>query len=115
MFWIRDQFRRKHHEVAANSEGTKINGYCGEIAICSSPVPRKVSAALFRRSGIGSVGFSVLFMRIFLTFCSLSRSLQSKSTFSEWNAKFLRKRYRVVREVKQKVSIRKVDLGQIPT
>ena len=58
-----------------NSESTKISRYCGGIAICSSRVHREVSAALFRRSGIGSVGFCVLFMRNFLTFCGLSRSL----------------------------------------
>ena len=69
-----------------NSESTKISRYCAGIAICSSRVPREVSAALFRRSGIGSVGFSVLFMCNFLSFCDLYRSLQSKSTFSEWNA-----------------------------
>ena len=71
-------------KLPRDSESTKISRYCGEIA--QVEYPRKVSAALFRRSGIGSVGFSVLFMRIFLTFCYLSRSLQSKSTFSEWNA-----------------------------
>ena len=64
----------------------KLVDTVGGIAICSSRVPREVSAALFRRSGIGSVGFSVLFMRNSLSFCDLYRSLQSKSTFSEWNA-----------------------------
>ena len=73
-------------KLPRNSESTKISRYCVGIAICSSRVPREVSAALFRRSGIGSVGFSVLFMRNFLSFCDLYRSLQSKSTFSEWNA-----------------------------
>ena len=52
-------------KLPRNSESTKISRYCGGIAICSSRVPREVSAALFRRSGIGTVGFSVLLMRIF--------------------------------------------------
>ena len=64
----------------------KLVDTVGGIAICSSRVPREVSAALFRRSGIGSVGFSVLFMRNFLSFCDFYRSLHSKSTCSEWNA-----------------------------
>ena len=69
-------------KLPRNSENTKIRRYCGGIAICSSRVPMEVSAALFRRSGIGSVGFSVLFMRNFLSFCDVYRSLQSKSIFS---------------------------------
>ena len=69
-------------KLPRNSESKKISRYCGGIAICSSRVPREVSAALFRRSGIGSVGFSVLFMRNFLSFCYVYRSLQSKSIFS---------------------------------
>ena len=70
-------------KLPRNSESTKISRYCGGIAICSFRVPRKVSAALFRRTGIGSVGFSVLFMRNFFSFCDLYHSLQSKSIFSE--------------------------------
>ena len=73
-------------KLPRNSESTKNSRYCGGIAICSSGVPREVSAALFRRSGIGSVGFSVLFMRNFLSFFGLYRSLQSKSIFGEWNS-----------------------------
>ena len=52
-------------KLPRNSESTKISRYCVGIAICSSRVPREVSAALFRRSGIGSVGFSVLLCVIF--------------------------------------------------
>ena len=102
-------------KLPRNSESTKITRYCEGIAICSSPVPREVSAALFRRRGIGSVGFSVLFMRNFWSFCDLYPSFQSKSIFSERNSLFLKKRYRAFREVKQKISITKDALGQIPT
>ena len=65
-------------KLPRNSESKKISRYCGGIAICSSRVLREVSAALFRRSGIGSV----LFVRSFLSFCYVYRSLQSKSIFS---------------------------------
>ena len=63
-------------KLPRNSKSTKISRHCVGIAICSSRVPREVSVALFRRSGIGSVGISVLFMRNFLSFCDLYRSLQ---------------------------------------
>ena len=55
-------------KLPRKSENTKISRYCGEIAISSSRVPMEVSAALFRRSGKGSVGFSVLFMRNVFSF-----------------------------------------------
>ena len=85
MFWIRDQIQRKQHEVAVKKKSTKVSGYYGGTAI-SSRVPRVISAALFRSCEMGSVGFSVLFMRNFLSFCGLYRSLKSKSIFREWNA-----------------------------